>query len=205
MYALSLAILALPLVSATAPTPRSRTVVHESREAVPSGYVKVGVAPLKQTLTMRLGLKKNNAAGLDQKLLDISTPSSANYGKFLTKEEVWPRAAVHTRANISQIAQYTAPSQETVDAVNAFLANQGVSSTSVSPAGDIVQFEVTVEQANALFSTQYDTFRHTETNTNTTRTLQYSLPASVQSHVTFVHPTTMYVPFFSFNAANFPC
>jgi len=88
MHALSLALLALPLAGATAPAPRPRLTVHESREAAPKGFVKVGPAPPKETLTLRLGLVQNDASGLEERLMDVSTPSSANYGKFLSKEEV---------------------------------------------------------------------------------------------------------------------
>lgn len=87
MHALSIVLLALPLVSATQPRARNMTV-HESREAAPSGFVKVGAAPAEKTLTLRLGLVQGDITGLEEKLISVSTPSSADYGKFLTKKEV---------------------------------------------------------------------------------------------------------------------
>ncbi|KAI0029779.1 family S53 protease [Vararia minispora EC-137] len=152
-------------------------VVHESREAIPSGFVKVGAAPASQTLTLRLGLQQGDIAGLEGQLMDVSTPSSANYGKFLTKE---------------QVEAYVAPKQETVDAINQFLSSNGISSKAVSPAGDIISIQVTVEQANALFSAQFNTFKHVETDTETVRTLQYSIPETLKGALSFVHPTTMF-------------
>lgn len=39
-------------------------------------------------LELRIALKQNNMDGLIDKLYDVSTPSSANWRKFLSKDEV---------------------------------------------------------------------------------------------------------------------
>jgi hypothetical protein len=87
MYALSVVLLVLPFAVATRARARNM-VVHESREAVPSGFIKLGAAPASHTLTLRLGLAHSDIAGLEERLMAVSTPSSADYGKFLTKEQV---------------------------------------------------------------------------------------------------------------------
>lgn len=91
-----------------------------------------------------------------------------------------------------KVESFVAPKQETTDTVNAFLSENGIKSSAYSPAGDIIQIEVTVEQANSLFDTSFDTFKHTATGTETIRTLEYSIPVSLKEHISFVHPTTMY-------------
>jgi len=93
MYALSFVLLALPLAGAIAPTLGSHFTVHESRGVAPPGFVKVGPAPPNKMLILRLGLVQNDATSLEERLIDISTPSSANYGKFLSKEEVFSAAS----------------------------------------------------------------------------------------------------------------
>ena len=91
-----------------------------------------------------------------------------------------------------QVESFVAPKQETLDAVNAFLSENNIKSSAYSPAGDILKIDVTVEQANSLFATTFDTFKHTSTDTETVRTLKYSIPVSLKDHLSFVHPTTMY-------------
>ena len=63
--------------------------LHETRPGAPSGFSHTGPADPNQTLKLRLALVQGNTAELERKLYDVSTPSSANYGKHLSKEEVW--------------------------------------------------------------------------------------------------------------------
>ena len=83
---------ALPLAGATVLGGRTM-VLHEKRDGVPSGFVKIGPAPAQKTLTLRLGLAQSDAAGLEGRLMAVSTPSSPDYGNFLTKDEVRCRSS----------------------------------------------------------------------------------------------------------------
>ena len=70
-------------------TPLARNMqVHESRQSAPSGFSKTGAADPDATLKLRIALVQNNIAELQEKLIDVSTPSSSNYGQHLSKEEV---------------------------------------------------------------------------------------------------------------------
>ncbi|KAI0309811.1 family S53 protease-like protein [Amylostereum chailletii] len=174
MLALTFLALALPLAGVSA-TPLARDmVVHEKRDAVPTGFVKLGAAPAAQTLTLRLGLVQSDPAGLEERLMAVSTPSSAEYGQFLTQ---------------NQVSSFITPKQDTLDQVNAFLSANGIRATPISPAGDVLSMDVTVAQANALFAAEFDTFKHTATGKEAVRTLAYSIPASLKGHLDFVHPT----------------
>ena len=77
--------------------------------------------------------------------------------------------------------------------VNEWLSQNGLTATKASPAGDWLQVNVTVEKANSLFDAEFATFKHLSTDTDTVRTLEYSIPASLQGHLDFVHPTITYV------------
>ena len=81
-----LASLLVAIVSA-GPTPRSGMVVRASKPAVPAGFEKLAAAPANQIIPLRIALVQNNIAGLEQALYDVSTPSSAKYGKHLSREE----------------------------------------------------------------------------------------------------------------------
>lgn len=73
------------------PTARDSDLqLHEALDATPVGFVHSGSADPQTMLKLRIALVQNNPAGLEDALYDVSTPSSANYGQHLTKEEVSP-------------------------------------------------------------------------------------------------------------------
>ncbi|KAI0054575.1 hypothetical protein BV25DRAFT_1816888 [Artomyces pyxidatus] len=148
--------------------------LHESRDSVPNGFTRNGPAPGDTPLPLRLALKQNNIEGLQDVLMDISTPTSANYGQHLSLEEV---------------NEYVAPKPETIAAVNAWLSENGLAAKTLSPTGDWLGFQTTVAQANELFDADFSTFTHDVTGETTVRTLAYSIPASLQGHLDLVHPT----------------
>ncbi|KAI0294255.1 subtilisin-like protein [Multifurca ochricompacta] len=149
-------------------------VQHELIDLVPSGFVSKGPAPTSQVLKLRLALVQNNIKGLEDALMAVSSPGSPKYRQFLTKEE--------TEA-------FVAPTPESVDAVTSFLSAHGITATKGSPAGDWLNIDVTVAQADALFDGQFTTFEHTASGTTSVRSLGYSIPASLKGHLDFVHPT----------------
>lgn len=77
------------LISLAIAKPMARDMkVRESRESVPSGFVKSGAADPNAVLKLRVALVQNNPEGLIEQLYAVSTPDSPTYGEHLTKEEV---------------------------------------------------------------------------------------------------------------------
>ncbi|KAH9847188.1 family S53 protease [Lenzites betulinus] len=148
--------------------------VHETMEAIPDGFVHSGTAPQDKVLTLRLALVQSDTEGLQNALMDVSTPSSALYGQHLTKEEV---------------EKFVAPSPDSVAAVNAWFAENGIEAKSISPAGDWLSFSVPVSKANELLDADFSIFTHQETGQTSIRTLTYSIPADLKAHIDLVHPT----------------
>jgi tripeptidyl-peptidase-1 len=66
----------------------SNMVVHDSRDAVPQGFVIQGPTSPEKTINIRIAMSSNNMAGLEERLYAVSTPGSADYGKHLSKEDV---------------------------------------------------------------------------------------------------------------------
>ncbi|KAI0064302.1 family S53 protease [Artomyces pyxidatus] len=152
-------------------------LLHDRRDAAPRGFVKSGPAPADSEIKLRLALKQTDIEGLQSALIDVSTPKSANYGNHLSKEEV---------------EEYVAPKAESVDAVNAWLSENGLTAATLSPAGDWLGFTTTVSKANELFDADFSTFTHTATGVSSIRTLEYSIPAVLKGHLDLVHPTTSF-------------
>lgn len=148
--------------------------LHERRDSVPEGFMSKGPAPGDAALRFRLALVQNDTEGLQTKLMDVSTPSSPQYGQWLSKEEV---------------GSFVTPKRETATAVKEWLAANGLNATVLSPFGDWIGFETTVSHANVLFDADYSTFVHDGSGKSAIRTLAYSIPASLTAHLQLVHPT----------------
>ncbi|KAF8146727.1 family S53 protease [Mycena galopus ATCC 62051] len=145
-------------------------VVHEMRAEPARGFVDSGTAPASALLTLRIALKPNNISGPETELYAVSDPVSPLYGQHLTAEEASSSSA----------------------ALIQWLAENGISSKPVTPAGDIVEIVIPVAQASELLSTQFSVFTHVATGKTSIRTLEYSIPAVLKDHIDNVHPTTSF-------------
>ncbi|KAJ7172970.1 hypothetical protein C8R43DRAFT_1102784 [Mycena crocata] len=85
--ALFIFFLFFPLLAAS--TPVVRPILQDIRHTVPRGFVSLGEAPPSKSITLNLALALDNILALGQLLLNISTPSSPNYGKYLSREDDW--------------------------------------------------------------------------------------------------------------------
>lgn len=95
-----------------------------------------------------------------------------------------------------------APSPESVLLVQQWLTANDITAQTISPAGDWLQFSIPVSQANTLLQADFTVFNHAETGTQLTRTLAYSIPATLQGHVDLIHPTITLVAFIDVNDIN---
>lgn len=111
----------------------------------------------------------------EAQLLDLSTPSSANYGKWLTKE---------------QIVAQTAPPSERLIAVTEFLAANNIlpESIRISDLKDKVFVQLPAAAAASLFQTEFARFQSNDnSNIVLVRTTKpYSLPEDLNEAVSFV-------------------
>ncbi|KAF8145773.1 family S53 protease-like protein [Mycena galopus ATCC 62051] len=153
-------------------------VLHEQRPEAPAGFVRVGAAPASEAITLRVGLKSNNVAGLEEQLRSVATPGSSNFRQWLSMDNV---------------KNYMQPSAETVSAFNAFASANGLTPTVISPNGDWLSITLAISKANDLFATEFEHFTHPSLDGPITRTLSVSLPAELIGHVDVLHPTTAFV------------
>ncbi|PCH35756.1 subtilisin-like protein [Wolfiporia cocos MD-104 SS10] len=151
--------------------------IHEFRESIPTGYTLTGPASSDAMIDLRIALVQNDTAGLIDALYDVSTPSSSDYGKHLSKEEV--------EASVT-------PKAESVSAVHSWLNENGVNATTISPAGDWLSVQLPVGKANEMLGAEYSMFTHAGSGTQAVRTLSYSIPVDLQDHIDLVHPTVTF-------------
>ncbi|KAI0671929.1 subtilisin-like protein [Trametes maxima] len=170
--------LALGLTSAAALAPRlSQHVRHESRSVLPRGWAPVRRAEADRVIPLRIGLTQSNLASLEEYLLDVSHPESANYGNHWTP---------------ARVAQTFRPAAESVATVRAWLADGGVDAERVrlGPTGGWIHANVSIAEAEALLATEYYVYEHAESGTTRVGCEgAYHLPEHVAPHVELVTPT----------------
>ena len=82
-------LLLVSLITLALGKPTARIMkLHESRVSIPDGFSLRGAAEPESTIKLRLALVQSNFAELERRLMDVSTPSSPNYGNHLSKAEV---------------------------------------------------------------------------------------------------------------------
>ncbi|KAI1352315.1 subtilisin-like protein [Xylaria sp. FL0043] len=171
--------LALETVASPA-VPKRRDVpsthaLHE-RHAPHWGHMwtKKSKVPAKSVLPMRIGLKQSNLDAGHDKLMDISNPLSANYGKHMSTQEV---------------IDFFAPDQSRVDVVKEWLQNAGISADriSVSANKQWIQFDATADEVEDLLFADFYVWEHTDGSTDMS-TESYHVPAKIQEHIDYVTP-----------------
>ncbi|HEY4443008.1 MAG TPA: S53 family peptidase [Steroidobacteraceae bacterium] len=105
-----------------------------------AGWVKsaamVGPAPANRSVSVAVHLTLKNTASLKTFVAEVSSPTSKQYGRYLTAEE---------------FGQRFAPSAADVNAVKAMLEHAGMSDLQVGPHGVYVSATATVSQLRNTF------------------------------------------------------
>lgn len=170
--ALAFSVAALP-----ASTSASQYAVFEKMVQVPSGWTKIPVAvDSTQKIDLRIHLKEQNIDAFEDKLLDISSPDSVNYGKHMSYD---------------QIRLMLQPRDSTVDNVLTWLEAH-----EMRERADIdipwIKLQVSVAEAEELLQTEYSYYHNFEQSSTILRTLEYSLPQGLHDDVALVQPTNMF-------------
>ncbi|KAG1873580.1 peptidase S8/S53 domain-containing protein [Suillus subalutaceus] len=183
-------LLVLPFAAALASTVSfegCKQKVKESIHGPPHGWYKHAPAPKHHMLELKIALPQPKFPELEQHLWEISDPSHARYGAYLSKQE--------TEALM-------APHPETLDIVSEWLALHGLAEEDVirSSARDWVTIRVPVGLAEEMLDTTYHVYKHAETGESIVRTTSYSLPDILHHHVDLIQPTTMFARFKAFKS-----
>ncbi|KAI0858825.1 peptidase S8/S53 domain-containing protein [Xylaria cubensis] len=171
-----LAGLACSAIPALAAPSSSGHVLHEKRDGEPHLWQKRDRATPSQVLPIRIGLRQRNLENAESYIYEVADPNSPNFGKHWSAEKV---------------ANTFAPSTETKNTVVSWLVDAGIQRNriSLSKGHNWVEFDGTVEEAEALFATEYWHYQHVENGGLRLAVDAYSLPKHVQQHVDFVMPT----------------
>ncbi|KAI1641438.1 peptidase-like protein [Biscogniauxia mediterranea] len=152
-------------------------VVVESLPKVPMGWRKLRDANPSQVLKLRIALEQPNTALFEQTLTDISTPQHALYGRHLSREE---------------LKDMMKPREESTAAVLDWLRASGIPHGDIEDMGEWINFKATVSKAESMLNADFGVYNHVGTEGERIRTLHYSVPSEVMSHITMIQPTTRF-------------
>lgn len=142
--------------------------------SIPSGWRLASPSLATDKVTLKIGLKQQHAAALEQTVLAISTPGNPDYGKHLSREE---------------LRSYVAPSTRATEEVSAWLAEYDIKPT---VDNDWMTITTNVTTANALLEANFNWYEYAGGGGLKLRTLSYSVPDAVAPHVDLVQPTTRF-------------
>lgn len=151
--------------------PTSNHVVHE-RRAIPHDDQRKRLDP-DAIIPIRIALRQSNLhLGHDQ-LMDVSHPSSPNYGKHLSAEDVH---------------NLFAPAEDSVKAVKEWLSASGVNEDNILHYTNKgwLALDVPASHAEDLLKTEY--YEYEKDGSHRIGCDQYSLPAHISEHVDLIKP-----------------
>ncbi|KAL3455892.1 peptidase S8/S53 domain-containing protein [Aspergillus heterothallicus] len=152
-----------------------RHVVHERRAALPDSWIEETRLGRHERLPVRIGLTQSNLDHGHDLLMDISNPTSPEYGKHLSAAEVH---------------DLFAPREESVSLVQAWLESRGISGGRISQSVNKqwLQFDASAEEMEWLLQTEYYLYSHSESDRSHIACREYRVPESVQPHIDYITP-----------------
>lgn len=171
---LSFVVLSLGLFAIAEPTV-TPYVRREKRVRTPEGWSLKGRHHPDAIVPLRFALTQRNIDAIGEYLMEVSHPESKKYGKH------W---------SAGQILERFAPSGETIEAVRAWLFENGFESNRVrvTPNKGWIEVFATTEEAERLLQTEYNIYSH-PTGKEHLACYSYHLPSHIAPHVDFVTPT----------------
>ncbi|KAL4874881.1 peptidase S8/S53 domain-containing protein [Aspergillus karnatakaensis] len=170
---------ALSLVGVSCITASAAIEAFERLKAVPEGWRYDGTPDSNQPIRLRIALKQHDLDGFEQALLDMSTPGNSHYGQHYS--------------DYDEMKELLLPSDDSLSSVKDWLSTSGI--PELEEDADWINFRTTVSQANALLDADflwYTPITEENSNTRILRTLHYTLPSSVASHINMIQPTTRF-------------
>ncbi|KAJ7595053.1 subtilisin-like protein [Mycena floridula] len=152
-------------------------VVHEQRNVDPAltGWMLSRRADPLKVLPLRIGLKQQNMDTLEDFLMSVSHPDSAEYGQHWSPEKV---------------VETFAPAPSTISAVKEWLIGSGFSPERVRLTANKgwITVNATVAETERLIEAEYHVYNHTS-GVEQIGCHSYSIPSHLGKHIDIIKPT----------------
>ena len=160
----------LAALTAALPSPgQLRHVVHEKR-SISGRWVPTDRVHPDAIIPLRIGLTQSDLhTGMDR-LMDVSHPSSSNYGKFLSAEEVH---------------ELFKPAEDVVQQVKDWLLSAGIEESDIvhSDNKGWLAVDLPAHQAESLMQTKYTLYDHAGKGVTSMGCEEYSVPEHLSAHI----------------------
>ncbi|CRG84245.1 Aorsin [Talaromyces islandicus] len=174
IISLTALVAALAASSAARPAPNTHAV-HEKRGAVSSRWSNPLRVRSDADVHVKIGLKQNNLHRGHDLLMDVSHPSSPNYGNFYTEDE---------------ITEMFAPTDESVNAVKQWLISSGIHDVRITHSDNKgwLAFIASGDELESLLHADFYEYEDSETGDLNLATEKYHVPKHIQDHVDYITP-----------------
>lgn len=106
--------------------------------------------------------------------MDISDPTSPNFGKHWTSQ---------------QIHEIFSPTPEAVASVREWLNSSGIPNHRHEIAPSSIRFDASLDEVKSLLKADYHVWEHIETGSSSVSCDEYHVPQNIKRHIDFVTPT----------------
>ncbi|KAI1477365.1 tripeptidyl-peptidase 1 precursor [Daldinia eschscholtzii] len=143
---------------------------------VPRDWKRVRRAPAGHVIDLQIGVKQSNFPELERHLYEVSDPDHPRYGQHLSADEV---------------KELVKPTDETLDLVHEWLADNGVTPSGYSSAKDWITVSLPVETVERLLDTEYHIYEHKDGGV-VARAPKWSLPLHLHDRIDTIQPTNSF-------------
>lgn len=157
---------------------------HSSHECVKAkscgshDFESLGRAETEEQITLSFGVKLKNVEKLYQALNEVSDPSSENFGKHWTYDQV------------SELTSNSEGTQKVVKHLLNFVKDKN--QVKASKDGTFVRVKTNIKTAEKILSSEFQTFKSNHTGELLTRTLDFELPTELSEVIDYVFPTIQF-------------
>ena len=174
------------------------TVKH-TWNAVPANWESQGNTTTGAMIKLHIALKPDRESALIDALSEISNPGHSRHVLLTLLPCIYSRMPLRLRYGTylskEHVADLVRPPPDTLELVRGWLIHHGIKSSSISTAlggSWLTVTDMLVSQANQLLGASYQVYRNSKTNKTIIRTVGYSLPAVLHTHIRTVAPTTYF-------------
>lgn len=146
-------------------------IVLEDLPGVPNGWSFANEPPDDSTISLSIALGRQNLDQLKSRLTNLSTPGSAEYGKWLEKDDIDSQFPIVDKAPVVK-----------------WLQQAGISEIAGGRA--LLNFTGSVDNVNRLLNASFAYYQNGDSKK--LRTTQYSIPDGLVSYIDIISPTVYF-------------
>lgn len=153
-----------------------KAIERDVAVSLPAGWTDAGEVDGASEIRIVLAIKQNNLEEFEALFWEVTDPRNANYGEYLTAE---------------QVTEMVAPSEEVVASMEKWLLDNGIYNYRITGNRDVIIAYTTVEVVEQMLKVDYRRYRHKASNTVIVKALgPYYTPDEIAENLDFIAGVT---------------